>query len=108
MLSFNQLDLDNEDIGMSPVLAPTRKEGPKQEPADGVPAKAAPAPKSTPPSAAPSKNKRKASATEDSKPAAGANLKRAKSEVCFATSTIYILLWLSMRIPFAVPVSSWL
>ncbi|CAM6092492.1 unnamed protein product [Calypogeia fissa] len=79
------VDLDNEDIGMSPVLAPTRKEGPKEEPTDGTPAKAAPVAKSTPPSTAAGKTKRKASATEESKTNGAAAVKKAKTETAKAT-----------------------
>lgn len=82
---FNQVDLDNEDIGMSPVLAPTRKEGPKEEPADGTPAKAPPVAKSTPPSATAGKSKRKASTADESKTNGAAAGKKAKTEVCYAT-----------------------
>lgn len=82
------MDLDNEDIGMSPVLAPTRKEGPKEEPTDGTPTKTAPVPKATPPSAAAGKGKRKAPTAEDTKPSGAAAVKRTKSEVCCSISII--------------------
>ncbi len=58
-----QVDLDNEEFGFSPVLAPTLKDaGTKEELTDTTPAKSSGATgRSTPASATPSKGKRKAS-----------------------------------------------
>ncbi|KAH7298759.1 hypothetical protein KP509_25G058100 [Ceratopteris richardii] len=72
-------DLDNED-NASPVLAPKRKEGPKEEPVDSTPAKpiTAPAGRMAPASTA-SKGKRKAG-TDDSKPSPSASSKKVKTD----------------------------
>ncbi len=58
-----QVDLDNEEFGFSPVLAPTLKDArTKEELTDTTPAKPSGATgRSTPASATPSKGKRKAS-----------------------------------------------
>lgn len=70
--------MDNDEVGMSPVLAPTKKGDPPKEkdaPAEPTPAKAG-AGKSTPATA--SKGKRKAPAAgEETKPSAN---KKAKAE----------------------------
>ncbi|BBN04947.1 transcription initiation factor TFIIF subunit alpha [Marchantia polymorpha subsp. ruderalis] len=72
------VDLDNEDIGLSPVLAPTRKDGPKDEPAESTPVKPAAAAKATPASASAAKGKRKAA--DESKANGAASAKKAKAE----------------------------
>ncbi|KAL2634215.1 hypothetical protein R1flu_005694 [Riccia fluitans] len=71
------VDLDNEDIGLSPVLAPTRKEGPKEEPVESTPVKPTPPPKPSQPASA-SKGKRKA--TDETKTSGGGSAKKAKAE----------------------------
>ncbi|MCO5603870.1 hypothetical protein L7F22_058024 [Adiantum nelumboides] len=72
-------DLDNEDS--SPVLAPKRKEGPKEEPLDTTPVKPSTAAsgRTSPASAVVGKGKRKAG-TEDSKPSPSASSKKVKTE----------------------------
>lgn len=79
-------DIDNEDSS-SPVLAPKRKEGPKEEPQESTPVKpsnAAPG-RTTPASTAASKGKRKAG-TDDSKPSPQASSKKVKTEASQETA----------------------
>ncbi|KAI5075755.1 hypothetical protein GOP47_0009831 [Adiantum capillus-veneris] len=72
-------DLDNEDS--SPVLAPKRNEGPKEEPLESTPMKSSSATpgRTTPANNAVSKGKRKAG-TDDSKPSPSASSKKVKTE----------------------------
>ena len=56
--SFFQIDLDNDEVGMSPALAPTKKEAKKEDTSEPTPAKGAGNGK--PASAAAAKGKRKA------------------------------------------------
>lgn len=82
--------MDNEDIGLSPVLAPTRKDGPKDEPAESTPVKPAAAAKATPASASAAKGKRKAA--DESKANGAASAKKAKAEVCQFPSLFVIII----------------
>ncbi|CAA6672362.1 unnamed protein product [Spirodela intermedia] len=75
-------DEDVEDeVGLSPVLAPKQKDLPKEEPAETTPSKPAPsaATKGTPTSAKPSKSKRKLGGDEVKTPIGG-TVKKVKTE----------------------------
>ncbi|KAL3693420.1 hypothetical protein R1sor_007071 [Riccia sorocarpa] len=78
------IDLDNEDtVRLSPVLAPTRKEGPKEEPVESTPVKPTPPPKPSQPASA-GKGKRKAG--DETKGGGGGSAKKAKAEPKSTTS----------------------
>lgn len=75
---FVQID---DDIGLSPVLAPKQKDAPKEEPADNSPLKTAPSgpAKGTPSSSKSAKSKRKLNG-DDAKATNGAPPKKVKTE----------------------------
>lgn len=78
--SDEDIDLENEDLS-SPVLAPKRREAPKEEPVESTPAKPANAAtgRTTLAATAAPKGKRKAG-TDDSKPSPAASSKKVKTE----------------------------
>ncbi|KAF8391632.1 hypothetical protein HHK36_023938 [Tetracentron sinense] len=81
-----------DEIGLSPVLAPKQKDAPKEEPADNSPSKPVPSgSRGTPPSTSKSTKAKRKSGGDDVKVTNGASQKKAKTENITTSSASHLL-----------------